>query len=136
MTHLPYYHGSLSAAQADEVLKDMPTGTFLIRDSSQKQYSFFNQPYTVSWVEDIGNALRRVWHTRIEYKNNRYCLEDEIDSFPSIEQLVKFYKTEIYPLSPKCINPLLASLQQMSVNTINDNNIDVNIPSLKTIYKL
>ena len=138
MSHLPYYYGSLSAAEADEIMKNKPTGTYLLRESSMKQYSaIFNVPYTITWVEDISeNSIRRVWHMRIEKRNNRFNLEDEVDSFPSIEQLIKYYSIERYPLSPKCYKPLLASLQQLSVNTINNNNIHVPIKSLKRLYRI
>lgn len=141
MFQLPYYYGSLSAAEADELLKDEVFGTFLIRDSSMKNNVLFNYPLTVTWVEEVGYSPRRVWHQRIEFKNNRYNLEDEVDSFPSVEELVKYYKTEIWPLSPKCIIPLNASLQQLSVNIINNSDVKLNndnipVHTLKQLYKI
>lgn len=82
-----WYWGSLTANEAKEILQDASEGTFLVRDSSQRDYLF-----TISAVTSAGPT-----NLRIEYKHGKFKLDSvvvvkpKLKQFDSVVRLVEHY---------------------------------------------
>lgn len=82
-----WYWGSLTANEAKEILQDATEGTFLVRDSSQRDYLF-----TISAVTSAGPT-----NLRIEYKHGKFKLDSvvvvkpKLKQFDSVVRLVEHY---------------------------------------------
>ncbi|CAL9682629.1 unnamed protein product [Knipowitschia caucasica] len=82
-----WYWGSLTANGAKEILQDATEGTFLLRDSSQRDYLF-----TISAVTSAGPT-----NLRIEYKHGKFKLDSivlvkpKLKQFDSVVHLVEHY---------------------------------------------
>ncbi|CAL8242370.1 unnamed protein product [Merluccius merluccius] len=82
-----WYWGSLTANEAKEILNDSPEGTFLVRDSSQRDYLF-----TISAMTSAGPT-----NLRIEYKDGKFKLDSvvlikpKLRQFDSVVHLVEHY---------------------------------------------
>ncbi|KAJ8245600.1 hypothetical protein GJAV_G00272480 [Gymnothorax javanicus] len=71
-----WYWGSLTANEAKEILQDATEGTFLIRDSSQRDYLF-----TISAMTSAGPT-----NLRIEYKEGKFKLDSVVLAKPKLKQ--------------------------------------------------
>ncbi|XP_053270701.1 suppressor of cytokine signaling 2 [Pleuronectes platessa] len=82
-----WYWGTLTAAEAKEILQDAAEGTFLVRDSSQRDYLF-----TISAMTSAGPT-----NLRIEYKDGKFKLDSvvlvrpKLKQFDSVVHLVEHY---------------------------------------------
>eukprot|EP00063_Salmo_salar_P068050 XP_014042885.1 PREDICTED: suppressor of cytokine signaling 1-like [Salmo salar] len=76
-----FYWGPLGVEEAHSRLKDVATGTFLIRDSRQKDVFF-----TLSYRADGGPVS-----VRIIYKGQRFSLAGSEHSFPCLFLLLEHY---------------------------------------------
>ncbi|XP_034434778.1 suppressor of cytokine signaling 2 [Hippoglossus hippoglossus] len=82
-----WYWGTLTAAEAKEILQDAAEGTFLVRDSSQRDYLF-----TISAMTSAGPT-----NLRIEYKHGKFKLDSvvlvrpKLKQFDSVVHLVEHY---------------------------------------------
>ncbi|XP_016091726.1 suppressor of cytokine signaling 2-like isoform X3 [Sinocyclocheilus grahami] len=82
-----WYWGSLTANEAKEILQDTSEGTFLVRDSSQRDYLF-----TISAMTSAGPT-----NLRIEYKDGKFKLDSvvlvkpKLKQFDSVVHLVEHY---------------------------------------------
>lgn len=76
-----FYWGPLGVQEAHAMLKDSPLGSFLIRDSRQKDVFF-----TLSYHSRSGPVS-----VRIEYKKQRFSLAGNERSFPSLFALLEHY---------------------------------------------
>ncbi|XP_047431728.1 suppressor of cytokine signaling 2 [Mugil cephalus] len=82
-----WYWGSLTANEAKEILQDASEGTFLVRDSSQRDYLF-----TISAMTSAGPT-----NLRIEYKHGKFKLDSvvlvkpRLKQFDSVVHLVEHY---------------------------------------------
>ncbi|XP_056444564.1 suppressor of cytokine signaling 2 [Gadus chalcogrammus] len=82
-----WYWGSLTAHEAKEILHDAPEGTFLVRDSSQRDYLF-----TISAMTSAGPT-----NLRIEFKDGKFKLDSvvlikpKLRQFDSVVLLVEHY---------------------------------------------
>ncbi|CAL8385992.1 unnamed protein product [Boreogadus saida] len=82
-----WYWGSLTAHEAKEILHDAPEGTFLLRDSSQRDYLF-----TISAMTSAGPT-----NLRIEFKDGKFKLDSvvlikpKLRQFDSVVLLVEHY---------------------------------------------
>ncbi|XP_033114476.1 suppressor of cytokine signaling 7-like [Anneissia japonica] len=74
----PWYWGPLRQHEAEEKLKNMPDGMFLVRDSSDDRYLL-----SLSF-----NSNGRTLHTRIEYRSGLFSLNDS-EGYPSIITLIE-----------------------------------------------
>ncbi|KAM9823884.1 suppressor of cytokine signaling 2 [Neosynchiropus ocellatus] len=82
-----WYWGSLTANEANEILQEAEEGTFLVRDSSQRDYL-----YTISAMTSAGPT-----NLRIEYKHGKFKLDSvvlvkpKLKQFDSVVHLVEYY---------------------------------------------
>ncbi|XP_061570506.1 suppressor of cytokine signaling 2-like [Cololabis saira] len=82
-----WYWGSLTANEAKEILADASEGTFLLRDSSQREYLF-----TISAMTSAGPT-----NLRIEFKHGKFKLDSvvlvkpKLKQFDSVVHLVEHY---------------------------------------------
>ncbi|KAK7939870.1 hypothetical protein WMY93_003196 [Mugilogobius chulae] len=76
-----FYWGPLGVEEAHRLLKDAPLGSFLIRDSRQKDVFF-----TLSYHSKSGPAS-----VRILYKKHKFSLSGNERSFPSLFALLEHY---------------------------------------------
>lgn len=82
-----WYWGSLTANEAKEILQDASEGTFLLRDSSQRDYLF-----TISAMTSAGPT-----NLRIEYQHGKFKLDSvvlvkpKLRQFDSVVHLVEHY---------------------------------------------
>lgn len=114
--NLPYYHGEISAKEANQLLKGRKPGTFLLRDSSLRysdfqKYFLHKTPLAISWSVDEETIL----HDRIAMYIDGYFSIDEdyemrVSKFRDIPELISHYSTtsELESLIyPRTVNPLL-----------------------------
>ncbi|KAM4523890.1 suppressor of cytokine signaling 2 [Fundulus diaphanus] len=82
-----WYWGSLTANEAKEILQDSSEGTFLLRDSSQRDYLF-----TISAMTSAGPT-----NLRIEFRHGKFKLDSvvlvkpKLKQFDSVVHLVEHY---------------------------------------------
>ncbi|XP_075967364.1 suppressor of cytokine signaling 2 [Anarhichas minor] len=82
-----WYWGGLTANEAKEILQDTSEGTFLVRDSSQRDFLF-----TISAMTSAGPT-----NLRIEYKHGKFKLDSvvlvkpKLKQFDSVVHLVEHY---------------------------------------------
>ncbi|XP_076862563.1 suppressor of cytokine signaling 2 [Brachyhypopomus gauderio] len=82
-----WYWGRLTANEAKEILQDASEGTFLVRDSTQRDYLF-----TISAMTSAGPT-----NLRIEYKEGKFKLDSvvlvkpKLKQFDSVVHLVEHY---------------------------------------------
>lgn len=76
-----FYWGPLGVEEAHRMLQDSPLGSFLIRDSRQKNVFF-----TLSYHSRSGPVS-----VRIEYKKQKFSLAGNERSFPSLFVLLEHY---------------------------------------------
>ncbi|KAM4610343.1 suppressor of cytokine signaling 2-like [Polymixia lowei] len=79
MSHLHesgWYWGAVTAAEAKQILSNAPEGTFLLRDSSYKDYIL-----TLSMKTHLGPI-----HLRIEYSNGLFGFDSVMMAQPQLQQ--------------------------------------------------
>uniref|UniRef100_A0A8C6V0P1 Suppressor of cytokine signaling 2 n=1 Tax=Neogobius melanostomus TaxID=47308 RepID=A0A8C6V0P1_9GOBI len=82
-----WYWGSLTANEAKEILQDAAEGTFLVRNSSQRDYLF-----TISAVTSAGPTNLRIEHKHGKFKLDSIVLvKPKLKQFDSVVQLVEHY---------------------------------------------
>lgn len=103
-----WYWGGLTANEAKELLQDASEGTFLVRDSSQRDFLF-----TISAMTAAGPT-----NLRIEYKHGKFKLDSvvlvkpKLKQFDSVVHLVEHY----VQLSRACDRPAAAHPQPAAPN--------------------
>ncbi|KAM9705287.1 suppressor of cytokine signaling 2 isoform 1-T4 [Menidia menidia] len=82
-----WYWGSLTASQAKQVLQDSCEGSFLLRDSSQRDYLF-----TISAMTSAGPTNLRIRSRGGLFQLDSVLLvQPRLRSFPSVVRLVEHY---------------------------------------------
>ncbi|KAM4712324.1 suppressor of cytokine signaling 2 isoform 1-T2 [Anableps anableps] len=82
-----WYWGSLTANEAKEILQDSSEGTFLLRDSSQRDYLF-----TISAMTSAGPTNLRIEFRRGKFKLDSVVLvKPKLKQFDSVVHLVEHY---------------------------------------------
>lgn len=81
LEHSAFYWGPLGVEDAHRMLRDAPLGSFLIRDSRQKDVFF-----TLSYHGSSGPVS-----VRIDYKQRKFSLAGNERSFPSLFALLEHY---------------------------------------------
>ncbi|KAI4900485.1 hypothetical protein NFI96_002933 [Prochilodus magdalenae] len=76
-----FYWGPMTVEEAHQKLKKEPVGTFLIRDSQQKDVFF-----TLSYRASSGPAS-----IRITFQNSKFCLAGSKECFDSLFKLLEYY---------------------------------------------
>ncbi|XP_048847233.1 suppressor of cytokine signaling 1a [Brienomyrus brachyistius] len=97
-----FYWHSINAEKAQLHLKDLPVGSFLIRDSSRKDYFF-----TLSYKSSSGPV-----NIRISFQGSRFSLNGSKETFDSLFKLLEHYvKKKI--LTKPCRRVKVQSLQEL-----------------------
>ncbi|KAM8824241.1 suppressor of cytokine signaling 1a [Synchiropus picturatus] len=78
-----FYWGPLGVEEAHSMLRNTPLGSFLIRDSRQKDVFF-----TLSYHGKSGPAS-----VRIEYKQQKFSLAGNKRTFQTLFELLEYYNT-------------------------------------------
>lgn len=87
MTCAGWYWGGLTAPQAKEVLRGAAEGTFLLRDSSQRDFLF-----TLSAVTSAGPTNLRIRHRHGKFAlDSALLLRPRLQQFDSVVHLVEHY---------------------------------------------
>ncbi|XP_061663498.1 suppressor of cytokine signaling 2 [Syngnathoides biaculeatus] len=82
-----WYWGSLTADEAKDVLRDAAEGTFLVRDSSQRDFLF-----TISAVTSAGPANLRIRYHGAKFKLDSVAsVSPKLREFDSVVRLVEHY---------------------------------------------
>ncbi|GMS80196.1 hypothetical protein PENTCL1PPCAC_2371, partial [Pristionchus entomophagus] len=112
-----YYWGRMDRFHAEELLKDQPEGTFLLRDSAQPEFIF-----SVSF-----RRYKRTLHARIEQANGSFgfdILDQSAFRAPTITKLIQNYAdpTRCLFFEPQLSNALhrqtVFSLQELSRSVV------------------
>lgn len=146
-----WYWGSLTANEAKEILQDTSEGTFLLRDSSQRDYLF-----TISAMTSAGPT-----NLRIEYKHGKFKLDSvvllkpKLKQFDSVVHLVEHYvqlsRSDRTPLGPRApppngtvqlllttpiytATPTLQHLCRISINRVTQQVEELPLPSRLKAY--
>ncbi|XP_072561205.1 suppressor of cytokine signaling 1a [Paramormyrops kingsleyae] len=96
-----FYWGPITASQAQLQLKDLPVGTFLIRDSSQTDFFF-----TLSYKNSSGPV-----NIRISFQGSRFSLCGSKETFDSLFKLLEHYVNKKILTKP-CRTVKVQSLQE------------------------
>ncbi|XP_041943436.1 suppressor of cytokine signaling 1a [Alosa pseudoharengus] len=104
-----FYWGPMTVEEAHHKLKSKPLGTFLIRDSRQKDVFF-----TLSYRASAGPIS-----IRINYQAARFSLSGSKESFDSLFKLLEYYITSPKKsLTRPCRKVQVQSLQELCRRTI------------------
>lgn len=104
-----FYWGPMTVEEAHHKLKNEPLGTFLIRDSRQKDVFF-----TLSYRAPSGPIS-----IRINYQAARFSLSGSKESFDSLFKLLEYYITSPKKsLTRPCRKEQVQSLQELCRRTI------------------
>lgn len=82
LEHSNFYWGPLGVEDAHRMLRDAPLGSFLIRDSRQKEVFF-----TLSYHDAKSGPVS----VRISYSRQKFSLAGNERSFPSLFALLEYY---------------------------------------------
>ncbi|XP_056604120.1 suppressor of cytokine signaling 2 isoform X2 [Triplophysa dalaica] len=124
-----WYWGSLTANGAKEILQDTSEGTFLVRDSSQRDYLF-----TISAMTSAGPT-----NLRIEFKDGKFKLDSvvlvkpKLKQFDSVVHLVEHY-VQLSRTSCKGSTPLAQS--NGTVQLLLTTPVYTSIPSLQHMCRI
>ncbi|GFR06681.1 SH2 domain-containing adapter protein B, partial [Trichonephila clavata] len=81
-----WYHGSISRADAENLLRLMKKGSFLVRCSEK-----LKRQYLLSL-----KSSRGVMHVKIvQLANGKYVIKQQAQTFDSIPQLIQYFSTHI-----------------------------------------
>ncbi|XP_006005046.1 suppressor of cytokine signaling 1a [Latimeria chalumnae] len=114
-----FYWGPMTVEMAHAKLKSEPVGTFLIRDSKQRNFFF-----TLSYKAASGpNSVR------IRFQNSRFGLDGSRESFDCIFKLLEHYissqkKVLVKPLRKERLQPLQELCRQKIVETFGGENLE------------
>ncbi|XP_072275094.1 suppressor of cytokine signaling 1 [Pyxicephalus adspersus] len=114
-----FYWGPMSVNVAHEKLRQEPVGTFLIRDSRQKNCFF-----TIS-VKAASGPIS----VRIHFQAGKFSLDGSKDSFNCLFQLVEYYllsskKMLSFPLRKVRLRPLQELCRKSILTTFGRQNLD------------
>ena len=85
----PWYHGSITRAEAEEILREQPDGSFLVRNSESCKTGY-------SLSIQLSAARRDIRHLRIEYmcKERRYLFGMTGKKFHTVPEGINLYTTK------------------------------------------
>lgn len=127
-----WYWGSLTANEAKEILQDATEGTFLVRESSQRDYLF-----TISAVTSAGPT-----NLRIEYKHGKFKLDSvvvvkpKLRQFDSVVHLVEHYFLLSRMSSKATVNPQPSGSSNGTVQLLLTKPVYTATPSLKHLSRI
>ncbi|KAM8798475.1 SOCS1 protein, partial [Eudromia elegans] len=113
-----FYWGPLSVSAAHEKLRSEPEGTFLIRDSTQKNCFFAISVKTATGPTSI----------RINFQSGRFSLDGSKESFDCLFKLLEHYissprKVLVTPLRKVRVQPLQELCRRSIVKTFGRENL-------------
>lgn len=126
-----WYWGSLTANEAKEILQDATEGSFLVRNSSQRDYLF-----TISAVTSAGPT-----NLRIEYKHGKFKLDSvvlvkpKLKQFDSVVHLVEHYFL-LSKISKTTVNSQPSASSNGTVQLLLTKPVYTATPSLKHLSRI
>lgn len=128
-----WYWGSLTANEAKELLQDASEGTFLVRDSSQRDFLF-----TISAMTAAGPT-----NLRIEYKHGKFKLDSvvlvkpKLRQFDSVVRLVEHYvQLSCTSDRPAAARPQTAAAPNGTVQLLLTRPVYTTTPSLQHLCRV
>lgn len=127
-----WYWGSLTANEAKEILQDANEGTFLVRESSQRDYLF-----TISAVTSAGPT-----NLRIEYKHGKFKLDSvvlvkpKLKQFDSVVHLVEHYFLLSRSRNKTTVNSQASASSNGTVELLLTKPVYTATPSLKHLSRI